>query len=83
MSKVNLNKLAEKAATVEDCISNIEYAVYDSQIDIVQELRHSWDLLYTLLLDLHEILCDLLGEIENEHTCNDQDQVKLSNNQPT
>ena len=65
MSKVSLKILEQKAASVESCVKDVEYAAAtEKQQDIAEELRGNWDLLYTTLLDFHEILCDLLGEIE-------------------
>ena len=65
MSKVSLKILEQKAASVESCVKDVEYAATtEKQQDIAEELRCNWDLLYTTLLDFHEILVDLLGEIE-------------------
>ena len=65
MSKVSLKLLEQKAAAMESCVKDVEYAVAtEKQQDAAEELRDNWDLLYTAILDVHETLQDLLGEIE-------------------
>lgn len=66
MSKVSLALLKQRSAAVESCVDNIEcaYSSYYGDNEEVEELRNNWDLLYTMILDLHENLQDFIGEIE-------------------
>ena len=64
MSKVSLKLLQQRSASVESCVQSVEFSANDNQSDEVDELRNNWDLLYTMILDLHENLQDFFGEIE-------------------
>lgn len=64
MSKVSLNLLKQRSAAVESCVQSIEYTNSENKNEEVEDLRNNWDLLYTMILDLHENLQDFIGEIE-------------------
>ena len=67
MSKIYLENLKQHVASVESCIQDAEpYLIneYGEPLDIVDELRNNWDLLYSEILDLYELLVDFTGEIE-------------------
>ena len=67
MSKVSMELLKQHAAAVESCIQDSEpYLIneYGEPLELADELRNNWDLLYSEILDLHELLVDFTGEIE-------------------
>ena len=67
MSKVSMELLKQHAAAVESCIQDAEpYLIneYGEPLELADELRNNWDLLYSEILDLHELLVDFTGEIE-------------------
>lgn len=63
MSKVSLRLLEQRASAVESCVSSLEFSGR-YQDDEIEYLRDNWDLLYTMILDMHENIQDFLGEIE-------------------
>ena len=67
MSRICLGNLKRHAAAVESCIQDVEpYLLnkYGEASEKSEELRNNWDLLYSEILDLHELLVDFTGEIE-------------------
>ena len=67
MSKIYLENLKQHVASVESCIQDAEpYLIneYGEPLELAEELRNNWDLLYSEILDLHELLVDFTGEIE-------------------
>ena len=67
MSKVSMELLKQHASAVQSCIEHAEpYLIneYGEPLDIADELRNNWDLLYSEMLDLYELLVDFTGEIE-------------------
>ena len=67
MSKIYIENLKQHVASVESCIQDAEpYLIneYGEPLDIADELRNNWDLLYSEILDLYELLVDFTGEIE-------------------
>ena len=67
MSKIYLENLKQHVASVESCIQDAEpYLLneYGEPREVADELRNSWDLLYSEILDLYELLVDFTGEIE-------------------
>ena len=67
MSKVSMELLKQHAAAVESCIQDAEpYLIneYGEPLELADELRNNWDLLYSEILDLYELLVDFTGEIE-------------------
>ena len=67
MSKVSMELLKQHAAAVESCIQDAEpYLINEcgESVEIADELRNNWDLLYSEILDLYELLVDFTGEIE-------------------
>ena len=67
MSKISVELLKQHASAVQSCIEDAEpYLIneYGEPLDIADELRNNWDLLYSEILDLIEILTDFTGEIE-------------------
>ena len=67
MSKVSVELLKQHASAVQSCIEDAEpYLIneYGEPLEIADELRNNWDLLYSEILDLHELLVDFTGEIE-------------------
>lgn len=67
MSRVNLNYLKQKATAVESCVKDIENSClneYGEETEAAEDLRNNWDELYSVILDIHEILTDLVEEVE-------------------
>ena len=67
MSKIYLENLKQHVASVESCIQDAEpYLINEcgESVEIADELRNNWDLLYSEILDLYELLVDFTGEIE-------------------
>ena len=67
MSKIYLENLKQHVSSVESCIQDAEpYLLneYGEPLELAEELRNNWDLLYSEILDLHELLVDFTGEIE-------------------
>ena len=67
MSRICLGNLKQHAAAVESCIQDVEpYLLieYGEPLEIADELRNNWDLAYSEILDLIELLVDFTGEIE-------------------
>ena len=67
MSKIYLENLKQHVASVESCIQDAEpYLLneYGEPLELADELRNNWDLLYSEILDLYELLVDFTGEIE-------------------
>ena len=67
MSRICLGNLKQHAAAVESCIQDAEpYLINEcgESVEIADELRNNWDLLYSEILDLYELLVDFTGEIE-------------------
>ena len=67
MSKVSMELLKQHASAVQSCIEDAEpYLIneYGEPLEIADELRNNWDLLYSEILDLYELLVDFTGEIE-------------------
>ena len=67
MNKIYLENLKQHVASVESCIQDAEpYLLneYGEPLEIADELRNNWDLLYSEILDLYELLVDFTGEIE-------------------
>ena len=67
MSKIYLGNLKQHVAAVQSCIQDAEpYLIneYGEPLEIADELRNNWDLLYSEILDLYELLVDFTGEIE-------------------
>ena len=67
MSKVSMELLKQHASSVQSCIEDVDpYLIneYGEPLDIADELRNNWDLLYSEILDLYELLVDFTGEIE-------------------
>ena len=67
MSKVSVELLKQRASAVQSCIEDAEpYLIneYGEPLEIADELRNNWDLAYSEILDLIEILTDFTGEIE-------------------
>lgn len=67
MSKVSLKLLQQRSAAVESCVNDIESISlneYGEHTEEAEDLRNNWDLLYSMILDLHENLQDFIGEIE-------------------
>ena len=67
MSRICLGNLKQHASAVQSCIEDAEpYLIneYGEPLEIADELRNNWDLLYSEILDLHELLVDFTGEIE-------------------
>lgn len=67
MSKIYLGNLKQHVAAVEGCIQDAEpYLIneYGEPLEIADELRNNWDLAYSEILDLIELLVDFTGEIE-------------------
>ena len=67
MSKIYIENLKQHVASVESCIQDAEpYLLneYGEPLELADELRNNWDLLYSEILDLYELLVDFTGEIE-------------------
>lgn len=67
MSKVSLKILQQRSAAVESCVQSVELIClnqYGETSEEAEDLRNNWDLLYTMILDLHENLQSFMGEIE-------------------
>lgn len=67
MSRICLENLKQHAAAVESCIQECEPYItneYGETKECCDDLRNNWDLLYSEILDLHELLADFTGEIE-------------------
>ena len=67
MSKIYLSNLKQHVASVESCIQDAEpYLIneYGEPLELADELRNNWDLLYSEILDLYELLVDFTGEIK-------------------
>ena len=67
MSKVSMELLKQHASAVQSCIEDAEpYLIneYGEPLDIADELRNNWDLAYSEILDLIELLSYFKGEIE-------------------
>ena len=67
MSKVSVELLKQRASAVQSCIEDAEpYLIneYGEPLELADELRNNWDLAYSEILDLIEILTDFTGEIE-------------------
>ena len=67
MSRICLGNLKQHAAAVESCIQDAEpYLLNDcgESLEIADELRNNWDLAYSEILDLIELLSYFKGEIE-------------------
>ena len=67
MSKVSMELLKQHASAVQSCIEDAEpYLIneYGELLEISDELINNWDLLYSEILDLYELLVDFTGEIE-------------------
>ena len=67
MSKIYLENLKQHVASVESCIQDAEpYLLNDcgESLEIADELRNNWDLAYSEVLDLIELLTSFKGEIE-------------------
>ncbi|APF22928.1 hypothetical protein [Clostridium butyricum] len=67
MSKVSLALLKQRSAAVESCVSEIENMSinkYGEQTEVAEGLRNNWDLLYSMVLDLHENIQDFMGEVK-------------------
>ena len=67
MSKVSMELLKQHASSVQSCIEDAEpYLIneYGEPLEIADELRNNWDLAYSEILDLIELLVDFTGEIE-------------------
>ena len=67
MSKIYLENLKQHVASVESCIQDAEpYLIneYGEPLEIAEELRNNWDLAYSEILDLIELLSYFKGEIE-------------------
>ena len=67
MSKVSVELLKQHASAVQSCIEDAEpYLIneYGEPLDIADELRNNWDLAYSEILDLIELLSYFKGEIE-------------------
>ena len=67
MSRICLGNLKQHAAAVESCIQDAEpYLIneYGEPLELAVELRNNWDLAYSEILDLIELLVDFKGEIE-------------------
>ena len=67
MSKIYLENLKQHVASVESCIQAAEpYLIneYGEPLEIADELRNHWDLTYSEILDLIELLTSFKGEIE-------------------
>ena len=67
MSKIYLENLKQHVASVESCIQDSEpYLIneYGEPLEIADELRNNWDLAYSEILDLIELLSYFKGEIE-------------------
>ena len=67
MSKIYLENLKQHVASVESCIQDAEPHLlneYGEPLEIADELRNNFYLLYNEILDLHELLVDFIGEIE-------------------
>ena len=67
MSKVSMELLKQHASSVQSCIEDAEpYLINEDgePLEIADELRNNWDLLYSEILDLYELLVDFTGEIE-------------------
>ena len=67
MSKVSVELLKQHASAVQSCIEDAEpYLIneYGEPLEIADELRNNWDLLYSEILDLYELLVDFTGVIE-------------------
>ena len=67
MSKVSVELLKQRASAVQSCIEDAEpYLIneYGEPLEIADELRNNWDLAYSEILDLIELISDFKGEIE-------------------
>ena len=67
MSKVSVELLKQHASAVQSCIEDAEpYLIneYGEPLEIAEELRNNWDLAYSEILDLIELLSYFKGEIE-------------------
>ena len=67
MSKIYLGNLKQHVAAVEGCIQDSENYLldeYGEPLEIADELRNNWDLAYSEILDLIELLVDFTGEVE-------------------
>ena len=67
MSRICLGNLKQHAASVESCIQDSENYLldeYGEPLELADELRNNWDLAYSEILDLIELLVDFTGEIE-------------------
>ena len=67
MSKVSMELLKQHASSVQSCIEDAEpYLIneYGEPLEIADELRNNWDLAYSEILDLIELLSYFKGEIE-------------------
>ena len=67
MSRICLGNLKQHAAAVESCIQDAEPYLLNEcgeSVEIADELRNNWDLAYSEILDLIELLVDFTGEVE-------------------
>ena len=67
MSKIYLENLKQDVASVESGIQDSEpYLLdeYGEPVELADELRNNWDLAYSEILDLIELLTSFKGEIE-------------------
>ena len=67
MSKIYLENLKQHVASVESCIQDSENYLldeYGEPLELADELRNNWDLAYSEILDLIELLTSFKGEIE-------------------
>ena len=67
MSKIYLENLKQHVASVESCIQDSENYLldeYGEPLELADELRNNWDLAYSEILDLIELLAYFKGEIE-------------------
>ena len=67
MSKIYLENLKQHVASVESCIQDAENYLldeYGEPLELADELRNNWDLAYSEILDLIELLVDFTGEVE-------------------
>ena len=67
MSRICLGNLKQHASAVQSCIEDAEpYLIneYGEPLEIADELRNNWDLAYSEILDLIELLTSFKGEIE-------------------
>lgn len=67
MNKVSMSLLVQRSAAIESCVNDIEMCLlneFGEESEEAEMLRNNWDILYDMILDLHENLVDFMGGIE-------------------